>query len=154
MISKQAALEGLQLLAKQERLFEVHLSGVSMSPTIPDGVSIRVDSASKAVPGDVVVFRDGDKLVAHRLRSVARGQMILLGDGNVMPDLPIAVDRALGCVVEWLDGDRWRSVGPRLRESAWTRTAVFFASIALRVSPFLARKTVAVFNLLTRLLRN
>jgi signal peptidase I len=73
-----------------------------MEPTFFDGDWLLVESlrASRPVgPGDVVVARQGERLVTHRLVSVRDGVVVTKGDACAHPDRPIPLSALLGRVV-------------------------------------------------------
>jgi Peptidase S24-like len=135
----------IELLARGGRTFEVRLAGISMGRTIPDGSLVRVDpvDADAIRRGDVIAFRDDDRVVAHRVRFAARGHFVMLGDGYSLPDLPVPRSAILGRISAWHDGDDWRPVGRRRNRSLVAALVVLLVSCGLVVSPVLARKIAA-----------
>jgi signal peptidase I len=94
-------------------------SGASMRPAICDGDVITVEPAAPAslVPGNVIVYRQLNRVFAHRLVSVGaddRGQerLLLRGDATRFFDAPISPAQVLGEVVAVSRG----SGRPGLRE--------------------------------------
>lgn len=76
----------------------IAVRGRSMMPALADGaeVEIRLCDSSEARVGDVVLVRDGDLHIVHRLLA-RRGDLVLLqGDGVRWPDPPISSERLLG----------------------------------------------------------
>jgi len=140
MTSLSAA--AIELLVRDGRTFEVRLTGTSMGRTIPDGSLVRVEPVAfhDVRRGDVIAFRDGDRVVAHRARFRARGHVIALGDGYALPDLPIPAAAILGRITAWNDGSEWRAIGPRRNATILGALFVVAISIALLFSPWLARK--------------
>lgn len=87
----------LQEALVREGRFRFPLRGTSMRPTLPDGCEVEVVPLPGNVPiGSVVVFAEGDSLIAHRLVRRCSGRWILQGDGRLGPDRPLSPDRALG----------------------------------------------------------
>jgi signal peptidase I len=81
-------------------------SGGSMRPAICDGDFITVAPAGAAAvtPGNVIVYRDCDRLFAHRIVSVAPGpegdsRMVLRGDAVAACDAPVSTTQVVGHVV-------------------------------------------------------
>jgi signal peptidase I len=81
-------------------------SGASMRPAICDGDVITVEPAAPAslVPGNVIVYRQLDRVFAHRLVSVGvddggQGRLLLRGDATRFFDAPISPAQVLGEVV-------------------------------------------------------
>ena len=79
--------------------------GTSMGPTIRDGETITVAPAapSQIRRGDIVAYRRGYHIVAHRVVRVERdndGQTFLMrGDAAMSCDAPVAREQILGTVV-------------------------------------------------------
>lgn len=81
-------------------------SGGSMRPAICDGDVITVEPAAPAslVPGNVIVYRQLDRVFAHRLVSVGadgagQERLLLRGDATHVCDAPISRAQVLGEVV-------------------------------------------------------
>lgn len=77
--------------------------GDSMRPDIPAGSRLLVEFGhGQPRIGEVVLFRRGETLLAHRLvaRRVIQGRTMLVtkGDGEALSDPPIAPDDVLGLV--------------------------------------------------------
>ncbi len=100
--------------------------GGSMLPTIRGGdiIVVRPVGASDVTIGDVVVFRQADTLVAHRLvrKHGTNGTMVLVTRGDFAPrsDEPLPADKVLGKVVALERGGRTWDLTSRLpRTIAW-----------------------------------
>jgi signal peptidase I len=81
-------------------------SGASMRPAICDGDVITVEPAATAslVPGNVIVYRQLDRVFAHRLvrvgaDSAGQERLLLRGDATHVCDAPISPAQVLGEVV-------------------------------------------------------
>jgi signal peptidase I len=78
--------------------------GDSMYPTILNGdlITVAPVAPDDVVRGDILLYRDGDRVLAHRvIRIAARGHEIrfqLRGDSNVRCDGPIAAAQIVGRV--------------------------------------------------------
>ena len=78
--------------------------GNSMGPFIRDGdilVIAPIVDVSHVQPGDVILFRQGARVLAHRLlsRRGDGGQTLRVkGDAHIKPDPPLRADRVLGKV--------------------------------------------------------
>ena len=77
-----------------------------MRPAICDGDVITVEPAAPAslVPGNVIVYRQLDRVFAHRLVSVGadgagQERLLLRGDATHVCDAPISPAQVLGEVV-------------------------------------------------------
>ena len=94
-------------------------SGASMRPAICDGDVITVEPAAPAslIPGRVIVYRQADRVFAHRLVSVGaddagQERLLLRGDAAHVCDAPISPAQVLGEVVAVRRG----SARPGLRD--------------------------------------
>jgi signal peptidase I len=81
-------------------------SGGSMRPAICDGDVITVEPAAPAslAPGNVIVYRQLDRLFAHRVVSVGadgagQERLLLRGDATSIFDPPVSPAQVLGEVV-------------------------------------------------------
>ena len=80
----------------------VAVAGRSMEPTYAPGDRLLVEpvSRSRAIrPGEVVIARRGERLVAHRLVSFSGPLAITRGDACPHADPPIPVGLLIGRVV-------------------------------------------------------
>jgi hypothetical protein len=93
-----------------------------MRPVIRDGDWMLIDfGRAPRRLGEIVLFDNGDRLVAHRL--VARtefGQLLTKGDGSIRADQPIGPNQVLGVVRarRRAHGRRVRAAGCR-GDAAW-----------------------------------
>jgi hypothetical protein len=78
--------------------------GLSMCPTFKPGQVLYVRPEAEGVqPGDVVVYRQGDETIVHRVKSVQGTGIHTRGDNNPREDeTPIPADQIIG-VVEKVD---------------------------------------------------
>lgn len=93
-------------LQDSERLFESCITGHSMGRQLPAGAPVRIQLSRREhyVPGEVVAFQNGARLIAHRVLFCGtagrrRGIVITRGDALLTPDLPFHVSAILGAVV-------------------------------------------------------
>ena len=135
----------VDLLTRSGRTFDVRISGVSMGDTIPDGATVRVEPVEPAAlrRGDVVAYREDDRIVAHRLWFRARKHSVLVGDGYELPDLPVADHDVMGRVTAIADAGVYREIAPRRTHTFHGRLTSLVACAALLVSPRLARMIAA-----------
>lgn len=137
-------------LQPSDQEFETRTRGPSMAEAMPEGARIRVRCGTEqgCRVGDVVVFMNGTELTAHRVayrgRSRrARGFLVTLGDGLVMPDGLVSVTSVVGRVTAVHATGGWAAVGasapPSLARRCVRRVTVAAAIAALEVSPPLAR---------------
>jgi signal peptidase I len=120
----------------------IPISGRSMLPAIHDGDHALVshgcvlDGGCAGVgPGDVIVFRHGGTLIAHRVLRIERGDdgptFITKGDNAPRLDPPLSADEIVGRVLAIersgrhtsLDTTTWRILGRLIAAGtlAWTR---------------------------------
>jgi hypothetical protein len=120
------------------------MQGGSMLPTLKDGqrVAIRL-SAKELARGDLLLFRQEDYLVVHRLLGNTTGQggeprLRTRGDGRIALDPPLDPSLVRGVVVAIEDDGSWwdlRGGGARLYA-----IAVFLHDFFWAVSGMVARK--------------
>jgi signal peptidase I len=80
----------------------VEVSGSSMRPLIHEGDTLYVDFEARPRLGEIVVFAEAGRIVAHRVvgRKRTGGHELLLtrGDATVRFDAPVAAERTFGVV--------------------------------------------------------
>jgi hypothetical protein len=110
------------LLGRDGRTIDSTIVGQSMGRTLAAGSRVRIRCADEPAPaGAVVVVAVEGALFAHRMVGRgrgrrARGYVVTRGDGTVLCDAPVEVDRVIGIVAEYHDGEGWRPVsGPAPR---------------------------------------
>jgi signal peptidase I len=102
----------------------IPITGGSMLPFIQDGDRVQVSYGYADVHrGDVVVFRQGGQLIAHRVLRVCRGEarptFITKGDNSRNFDPPVSAEEIVGRVLAVKRGDHnmsldttaWRLLG-------------------------------------------
>lgn len=108
-----------------------HATGSSMHPTIRDGepITVVVTEPSEISRGDIVLYRRGRCVIAHRVVAIARdaegGQIFVCrGDAADAADAPVWPQQILGQVVA-VDRARRRIglTGPWARGRQWLRAA-------------------------------
>jgi hypothetical protein len=88
--------------------------GWSMEPALRDGDRLRIEPiVPPLVPGQIVVRRCGERLVAHRLVALDGDRAITRGDACDEPDAPVAVSALFGRVAE-VRRSPWRRLLRRL----------------------------------------
>jgi len=121
-------------------------TGWSMLPTVWPGDTLVIEPAdSRDVSrGDIVMFSNGQRLVAHRLVAKGCGSVDSIetqGDAVPRPDFPITQGQLLGKVSCILRNGKSIAPSQRLRFSQRAAAAVF------RRSEFAARVVVGVHGL-------
>lgn len=97
-------LELLKEAADRAGFLRLRVSGASMEPTIADGEIVRVRpvNAEQIKRGDVIVFHEEGRLVAHRVSRVLKSSgetlFVTRGDAVQESDLPVSTDRVLGVI--------------------------------------------------------
>ena len=93
---------------EREGRFRFPLRGASMRPTLPVACEIEIVPAPAHVTlGNLIVFVQGDALIAHRLVRRAAPGWIAHGDGRLTPDRPLRPEQVLGVVTAaYQDGRR------------------------------------------------
>jgi hypothetical protein len=156
---REWVLAAVELMGHAGRRGTVRVRGESMQPTLRPGQLLAVDFAPQRLSrGDMLVFRQGDLLLVHRLLGSARPKdgrprLRTRGDGTLGLDPPVDLDRVVGRVIALEDGSRWRTTRDRrARTYAWCLAwhDLFWAAVA-GVSPRRLQWRVAVVD--RRLLR-
>lgn len=117
-----AALEIWSQTNKQQ---VIPISGRSMLPLIQNGDNVLVEhGVGRINRGDIIVFLQADKMVAHRvLRIERKGASFTLtakGDNNPYFDPPVEVKQVIGRVLKIKRGDDWISIDtPGWRFLGW-----------------------------------
>ena len=126
------------LLGRAGREIESTVRGDSMGRTLPAGSRIRI---SRGTPddvalGSVVAVAAGDMIFAHRVVGRRGTWLLTRGDGVLLCDEPVALDRVVGVVTHCNDGSGWRPVAqPAVeRRSAALYRRVLLAMMALSVA--------------------
>jgi signal peptidase I len=148
----QAAKE----LARTNRSVDLPITGISMGTSLPAGTIARValtDSASCRV-GDVIVFRQDETIVAHRVIVRSESFFLTRGDARLAPDLPVARDRVLGRIEGIVESG---ALLPMNRERRWHplisafRTVIrWLAVAAFRISPALLSQFTRLVSFVER----
>ncbi len=103
----------------------VRVYGASMAPSLVDGVQVEIRPlAGPPLPGEVVAWERGGRLVVHRVVSVdSEGRVVTQGDARAVLDPPCPRSAVLGRVVLPSGKRPRRSLIP-----AWARRLLAYAS--------------------------
>jgi signal peptidase I len=152
----------------------IPISGRSMLPAIHDGDHALVSHGCAGVrPGDVIVFRHGGTLIAHRVLRIECGDdgptFVTKGDNAPQLDPPLSADEIVGRVLAIerggrhtsLDTTTWRILGRLIAAGtlAWTRAYGWSRSLKQgllgpqpnRVTATLRQGALAFFSLVLTL---
>jgi hypothetical protein len=150
--------ETARALAKANRSVDIPITGGSMGSTLPAGSVVRVSLAGGEVCGvaDVVVFRQSEQIVAHRVIHIAPRHLITRGDARTAPDPPVPFDRVLGRVAGVISSDGSLKSLPASPRGRWlarlARSIAFRMTVMmLRVSPALAGRSIGLLTAIERL---
>jgi hypothetical protein len=89
----------LELLRRGQAL-ELRLGGPCMRPWAFGGDSLRIEPLiTPPRPGWVVLVRDGEGLLAHRVLHIANERVWTRGDLSTVPDPPWLLEQVVGRVV-------------------------------------------------------
>jgi hypothetical protein len=123
---RELVLAAVDLMGRADRRGTVRVLGESMQPTLRPGQLLAVEFAPQRLArGDMLIFRQGDLMLVHRLLGPARPlagrpRLRTRGDGTLALDPPVDLDRVIGRVVALADGAKWRTTRDRpARAYAW-----------------------------------
>ena len=98
--SVQTWLPLLEEALQREGFFRWHLRGASMWPTLLPESEILIKPKPKQLRlGAIIVFAQGDALIAHRLVHHRDSGWVTQGDASKLPDAPLQPEQILGVVV-------------------------------------------------------
>ena len=152
-VSKNGALLNVSAtLLAQGYSVRFSAPGTSMGATIRDGEAITVAPVEpgEITWGDIVVYRRGHHLLAHRVVRFARrdrpdGGFLVRGDAACTCDAPVAPEQILGKVVSVERQGRHLSVSSRQAKLAYTARVA--ASRARRLRRSIASRAAMVGQL-------
>jgi signal peptidase I len=125
-LGTEHVLAAVELMGRVGREGTMRVQGESMRPTLRPDQMLAVDFAPEGLArGDMLVFRQGETLLVHRLVGPARPlegrrRLKTRGDGVGDPDPPVELDRVVGRVVAFEDDGRLMTTRRRpARAYAW-----------------------------------
>lgn len=110
-----ARMELAQETLRQFGYLRMRATGGSMVPAIAPGdvLKFRACTADQAEPGQVILVRHPQRLVAHRLLARQAGLLLTRGDALAATDAPVAAADVLGVLVEQQRGRQPLAAGGR-----------------------------------------
>ena len=139
------------LIRQNGFVFESRIAGNSMIPTLPPGTKIRIDGGSQAPEiGQVVAFRWGAGLTAHRVVVRNKGFIVTRGDGQKLCDPPVPLGDIVGVVNAWWNDNRWCDLPARPAPAAGDRAGLVLARALLAIHPAAARYVAAGVSAINR----
>ena len=142
---QSACCELVADVARAQGMVHLRVAGASMVPALWPGdlVTVRSYEAPELQAGSIIVFRQNERLVVHRLMRWEDGCAVARGDAHFCLDRPVPASDVIGRVESVLrDG---RRVTPRL--SLWQS----MTGAVLRRSPRATRIYMRVVNRARRL---
>lgn len=140
-----------QLVRKNGFVFESRIAGDSMIPTLPPGTKIRIDSGGQDPEiGQVVAFRWGTGLIAHRVVARSKGFIVTRGDGQKLCDPPVPLGGIVGVVNARWNDDRWCDLPARPAPATGDRAGLVLAMALLAIHPAAARYVAAGVSAINR----
>jgi hypothetical protein len=118
-LKAELVLAAVELMGRAGRRGTVRVQGESMRPTLRPGQMLEVEfSPGPTARGDMLIFRQGETLLVHRLLGPARPhegrpRLRTRGDGVLSLDPPLDLDRIVGRVVACEHREGWRSTRRR-----------------------------------------
>ena len=83
-------------LLKEKHKIKMKASGCSMLPFFREGDEFIIEQQNDYKIGDILVFRNEEAFVVHRLHKIASGSLLLWGDFNRNPDVLIPKEFVVG----------------------------------------------------------
>lgn len=155
-LNRDRRLASAWLLQRSGKQVEAVVNGDSMHPTLPAGARVLIDcTPTELLPGDIVCFVAGEKLICHRLLyggrfRRAKEYVITRGDGTWLCDPPAARNTVLGVVIKQLSADAEQTVATAPQYGVFRRIAYStlqsFAILLLETSVRLAQVTFIALN--------
>jgi len=126
-------------VARNQGQVQLKVAGASMVPALWPGdlVTVRSCDSSELQPGTIVVFRQNERLVTHRLMYWAGDCAVTRGDARPRYDQPVKAGEVLGRVDSALRNGRPVNLQPSLWHRVLAsvfRRSEWCASIYLRMS--------------------
>jgi hypothetical protein len=113
----QRFIEALEEVLSHGHPVRFRAEGWSMDPAIGNGATITIAplDGTPIRTGDVVLYRQDRRAIAHRVVRVEPMRLVLRGDTAESCDAPISPDHVLGRVVAVRNRRRSRILGRALR---------------------------------------
>jgi signal peptidase I len=115
-------------IARNQGQVQLKVAGASMVPALWPGdlVTVRSCETSELQPGTIVVFRQNERLVVHRLMHWASDRVVTRGDARPRHDQPVKASEVIGRVESAVRNGRpvnlEQSIGQRVLASVLRRS--------------------------------
>lgn len=111
----RARIELAQDTLRQFGFLRIRATGGSMLPAIAPGdlLTFRACVADEAEPGQVLLVRHPERLVAHRVVERQAGALLTRGDALAAPDAPVPAASVLGVLIGQHRGSKSLHAGGR-----------------------------------------
>lgn len=125
---------GERLLASGHRVW-FRLGGMSMYPYLlpDDKAEVAFSNIDDLKLGQVIVFNQNGKWLAHRLVAKMNDRLVAQGDSILRPDLPISFDNFKGVVVARDRSGALKTLNPNSVYSFWMVNFKPLAQLLIRV---------------------
>jgi signal peptidase I len=106
-------------VARNQGQVQLKVAGASMVPALWPGdlVTVRRPDLSELQPGSIVVFRQNERLVVHRLMHWVGDRVVTRGDARPRRDQPVKASEVIGRVDSALRNGRPVNLQPSLWHS-------------------------------------
>lgn len=110
-----ARIELAQDTLRQFGFLRIRATGGSMLPAIAPGdlLTFRACAADEVEPGQILLVRRPERLVAHRMMERQAGALLTRGDALASPDAPVAAIDVLGVLIGQHRGGKSLHAGGR-----------------------------------------
>lgn len=76
----------------------INVEGISMEPILKSGYKIEISKLETYNIGDIIVFKNKDVLIVHRIIEIGPKYILTKGDNSSYSDLPITKEDIIGKV--------------------------------------------------------
>jgi len=130
-------LAAVGMIEASEGEYRMRATGASMLPLIRQGDILAIQRIRTGfIPGQILVYRVGVRLIAHRLLRLSGGEVSIaqtMGDNSVKADPAVSMEQWIGIAIaiqrnqRWmpLDTSAWKGVNPILSRLGSVRNRLF-----------------------------